>query len=319
MTKDYNLPRLDLRQLTYFLLSSELGSISAGAAALGLAPATVSEGIARLEDRLGAQLASRGANGLTMTAAGMTLVQHAPGLLKAADALADAVGARCHPGGPLSLVLPPSLNVLLSVPLSETVKSEYPEVRLRVPEGMSGDVLDWIFRESVDMGFAYEMAGLGGFSSRYVYTEELWFISAPDFLPDALSRTPEGFEIGLAQLPQLPLVTSSKRHKTRQLLEQYARSAGVALNIASELESHSQILEMVLRASAYTIVPKAAILPQLTRGDLVAIRFRERLQRRCYLLRKTGRVVTAASLAVEETAISILKEMNKRHALDLAF
>jgi hypothetical protein len=150
-------------------------------------------------------------------------------------------------------------------------------------------------------------------------SHELWLISAPNFLPDALSRTSEGFEIGLAQLPQLPLVTSNKRHKTRQLLEQYARAAGVALNIASELESHSQSLEMVLRASAYTIVPKAAILPQLKRGELVAIRFRERVQRRCYLLRKSGRVVTAASLAVEETAIAILQEMNARYALDLTF
>ncbi|WP_226553858.1 LysR family transcriptional regulator [Celeribacter naphthalenivorans] len=317
--RETSAPRLDLRQLQYFVFIAEKGSIAAGAAALGMAPATVSEGLANLEARLGTPLVLRSVRGVTLTAAGDALLQHAHDLLQAAEALADAVGRTSQPHGALSLALPPSLNVLISVPLAETVQTELPEVRLRLPEGMSGSILDWVSSESVDMGFAYEVSGVDGFEARQIFREELFLFCAPDFLPDGVRETEAGYVIEPRQLVDLPLVTSSKRHKTRQFLESWARRIGVTLKISSEIESHSQILEMVKRASAYTIVPKAAALTPLLTGDLVAVRFEEPVQRSCHIVRKRGRVVTAASLAVEEQAIKILKEMNARFDLKLIF
>ncbi|TPW25968.1 LysR family transcriptional regulator [Pararhizobium mangrovi] len=68
---------MDLRQLTYFLRVSELGSVTAAAAALHVTQPTLTKSIGLLERELGTALFTRLPRGLELTEAGRRLVRHA--------------------------------------------------------------------------------------------------------------------------------------------------------------------------------------------------------------------------------------------------
>jgi LysR family transcriptional activator of nhaA len=68
---------LNYHHLLYFWMTARRGSISRAAAELLLAPPTISEQIASLEDRLGEKLFSRSGRRLTLTEAGKTVFAYA--------------------------------------------------------------------------------------------------------------------------------------------------------------------------------------------------------------------------------------------------
>jgi LysR family nitrogen assimilation transcriptional regulator len=309
-------PVIDLKQLYYFIATAEIGSISAAASALGLAQATLSENVAKLETRLGTKLAIRGQRGLTLTEAGKVLVRQGKELVNSADALAESIrGLGGELRGPVAVGLPPSLSLLLSVPLTETVFSELPDVRLHVAEGVSGHILEWVADGRVDFGFAYELPDSSMFNSYPFLTEELFLLSAPDNLPLAVEGG-EPLTITLKALDGLPLVMPAHPHGSRRVLERIAKANGVNLCFVSEIDALSQIVEMVSRASAYAVVPHAAVIGPAAAGHVALIKITQpECERTAYLVRNKGRPATSATIAVQKILFRIFRELAGRYEL----
>ncbi|MEV0820166.1 LysR family transcriptional regulator [Nonomuraea rubra] len=86
---------MELRQLRGFVAVAASGSVTAAADRLGLAPASVSEQVRRLEAGLGVALFERTPRGMRLTEPGSALLARAQGLLDHADEVRRAVtGAR---------------------------------------------------------------------------------------------------------------------------------------------------------------------------------------------------------------------------------
>jgi LysR family nitrogen assimilation transcriptional regulator len=312
---DSALPVLDLRQLHYFVALAEHGSISAAAAALGLAQPSVSENIAKLEQRLNTQLAIRGPRGVTLTEAGRALATQGRDLLLSAAVLADEVrqvGGEVR--GPVSIGFPPSLSLMLSVPLAETVHSELPNVRLHVAEGMSGNIFEWVEVEKLDMGCVYVSPDSAVFETHPIMTEELFLVAASDNLPADPDESGT-LSVKVEALRNLPLVMPSMPQGARRVVERYARAHGVALNVVIEMDSLPQIIEIVQRASAYTVLPHAAVTGPVEAGQLSLIHVEPSLLRTAYLTRKRSRPASTASLAVQATMMKIIQEIIDRYHL----
>ncbi|MFC4589413.1 LysR family transcriptional regulator [Sphaerisporangium corydalis] len=86
---------MELRQLRGFVAVAGCGTVTEGAHSLGLAPASVSEQIRRLEDSLGVRLFDRTPSGMRLTGHGRAFLPEARGLLDHADAVRGSV--RGHP------------------------------------------------------------------------------------------------------------------------------------------------------------------------------------------------------------------------------
>ncbi|MEV6149386.1 LysR family transcriptional regulator [Nonomuraea sp. NPDC052129] len=82
---------MDLRQLRGFVAVAGAGTVTGAANNLGLAPASVSEQVRRLEDSLGVALFERTPQGMRLTGPGATLLTRAQGLLDHADEVRRAV------------------------------------------------------------------------------------------------------------------------------------------------------------------------------------------------------------------------------------
>lgn len=312
----YEVPAIDIKHVHYFLMLAKHGSISKAASALGLAQPSLSEHIARLEKKLNTRLAIRGPRGVTLTEAGRFLALEGRTLVDAADnittnlrQLGDEVA------GPVLVGLPPSLSQIASVPLAETVRLETPGIKLHLTEGLSGHIIDWIENDSIDFGFVYANPQNATFQITPVMEEEIFVVAAEDNMPvDPDSNG--NYSIRAADLGQLPLVMPGLPHSARRAIEQFARSNGLTLDVVVELNSLSQIVEMVGRASAYTILPHAAVADGVASGRLKLIRIVEpTFMRTAYLARKQTRSASMASMKVEQMVLNIIKEMVERYGL----
>lgn len=85
------LAAMDLRQLRGFVAVAGTGTVTGAANSLGLAPASVSEQVRRLEQSLGVALFERTPQGMRLTEQGSTLLARAQGLLDHADEVRRAV------------------------------------------------------------------------------------------------------------------------------------------------------------------------------------------------------------------------------------
>lgn len=308
---------LDLKQIRYFLQVGSAGSISAAANELGIGQATLSENILKLERQLGVTLLVRGNRGILLTHAGETLIREGAALADAAAAVMRSASASGQASGGATLGLPPSLGKLIAVPLAETMRVEHPQIRLRLSEGLSGHILDWLVQDALDLGFIYHVPDLDLFEVVPFFREPLYLMAAGDFLPAGVTGAAT---VPAQTLAGLPFVVPSTKHSARRVLDRILRKHRIALNVVSEIDSHSQIVEMLVRANAYAILPRAAVLQQLHAGELVAIPLADELcQRTCYSVRLRAKPVSAASLQIEASIAAITREMSVRYDLQLEF
>ena len=144
---------LNLDRLRTLLAVADLGSFTAAAKALHLAPPTVTLHVAQLEARLGARLLHRAPAGVTATAAGGLLIERARRLLAEADELLQAVqnqiaarGGRVRLGastGALAHLLPRAL---------ESLAASHPEIDVQVAVVTSEESLARLAAGRLDIG-----------------------------------------------------------------------------------------------------------------------------------------------------------------------
>lgn len=315
-------PKLDLRHLYFFLVLAEHRSISAAAASLEMAQPSLSERIAKFEQRLDVRLAIRSAKGVELTEAGAALAQIGREFLDQAEALVariQQVGG--VPVGEVTVALPPSIGLLLGVPLAETILSEAPMVRLHLTEAMSHRILDMIWEEYAHLGCVYEIPDSSRFAAQPLLTEEMFLITAPDNWDDGIG--PDGralAPIPISRLADLPVVLPNHSHGARTLVERCTRADGVSLNVVMQIDALPQIVEVVKRASAYSILPQAAVKAQVAEGTLALVPIEgAKIQRTAYMVRKRARPMTAGALTVQSAIITIADEMIRRYGLAATF
>ncbi|APX24915.1 MULTISPECIES: LysR family transcriptional regulator [Salipiger] len=309
---------LNFKRLSYFLALAEHGSISAAANALNMAQPSLSENIAKLEDELGTKLAIRGARGVQMTEAGVALAKRGQEILNDVGTMIEEIRQiGGEPRGTLSIGLPPSLSILLSVPLLETIHYEFPQIKLHIAEAMSGDIIEWLNTDRIDLGCVYEAPDNISYALQPILTEEMFLVTAVDNWPGELGEDGVALEpISAAQLSELPLVLTSQTHGARKLQEKFARTIGVDLNVIAEIDSLPHIVEMVSRASAYTLLSHGAVMKQVAAGTLAMVPIKEpTIRRTAYLARSRVRPVTRARTAVESFILEIIAEMVDRYKL----
>jgi DNA-binding transcriptional LysR family regulator len=135
------------------------GSLSAAASALSYTQSAVSQQIAALESEAGMALLERHPRGVSLTAAGQTLVGHAEGILARLDAaeasLAAIAGLR---GGKLRMASFPTAGATLMPLAIATFRGSYPEVELTLAEGEPETVVPRLRAGELDLALLFEFA-----------------------------------------------------------------------------------------------------------------------------------------------------------------
>lgn len=119
----------DFEGLAFFAKVAEERSFAGAARALGTSVATVSRGVSRLEERLGARLFNRTSRQLALTEFGKNLAESAGQMLRDAEGLENAARElSSQPRGLIRLAVPMSFGLRWVAPLMPDFLTRYPEL-----------------------------------------------------------------------------------------------------------------------------------------------------------------------------------------------
>ena len=128
---------MDLRQLGFFVRIVESGSFSRAAKSLNVAQPSLSQRIKDLERELGVDLLHRSPTGVKPTDVGTIVADRARSILKQVDHLKTEVrGQAATPTGNVTVGLPTTMALHLTVPLVQQVREKLPGINLHVTEGI---------------------------------------------------------------------------------------------------------------------------------------------------------------------------------------
>ena len=151
---------MELRQLRYFLEAASCANFSRAAKRLRVAQPALGRQVQKLEDEIGASLFLRVGRGVVLTEAGVLLAKHAAFILKQVDHARESVAAEgTVPRGTVSIGAPPSVAHYFFPPLIKAYRDAYPNVTIRLLEGMTYNLISWLKEDLVDLAIVSQTAG----------------------------------------------------------------------------------------------------------------------------------------------------------------
>jgi DNA-binding transcriptional LysR family regulator len=245
--------RFDLVDLRLFIAVADARSITGGADRAHLALASASARIKGLEDAFAVALFKRGRRGVSLTAAGESLLDHArlimhnvetmqgelarfaSGLRADVQLLANTVGLAEH--------LPKALAAFLR---------DHPDINVDVEERESTDIAAAIASGAADLGFAAEHA-LPDTMERFVFGADRLMLVAPRRGPFAGRRQIDFADVAGHDFVGLTQATALQIH-----ISKHAARLGMRLHFRARLRDFDTICQMVAGGVGIAVVPEAA-------------------------------------------------------------
>lgn len=254
----FNLNRMEFDQLKAFLTVAETGTFSRAAIRLATTQPILSRKVKMLETGLGADLFHRTGRGVVLSEAGKLLEQYARGILGSAESARTAIKALgASPVGHVTIGLPSSIGTVLSVELVQEFRLMFPNVSIKVMEGYSGHVLEWLIAGRLDIAVLYDSPALRSktLDSDLILTDELFLIGSPND-PAFVGNGP----VHASRLADIPLVLPSRPHGVRVLVDDaLARSGGAAALVQTEIDAMHSMLALAESGMGYTILSYSSV------------------------------------------------------------
>ena len=246
---------MELKQIESFVRVAELGSFTKAAAALGMPQPLLSRHVRQLEVELHQNLLMRNGRGVTVTEAGLVMLEHGRGILHqvtvAQEELASVRGALA---GRVSIGLPPSLSKLVTVPLTLSFKEALPHAQLSLTEGFSVLMVESLRAGRLDMAVLYNPPPSPDLEMTVLHDDALILIASRK--RQAAPQEPALKAVmPLANLAELPLIVPSRPNAFRLLIETEMLRINCKPNIVLEIDGLNAILELVKEGLGYAVLP----------------------------------------------------------------
>ena len=240
---------MEIKQLRYFVKVAELNSVGRAADLLNIAQPTLSRQIRALELELRTDLFARTGRGVTLTVLGRRFLDHARGILHAADSAMDALNeGKTAYDGRVVMGFTPSIGRTMIPSFTEQFVERFPKASLSIVEGYSSALTEQVLMGKLDFAILLNPVASPNLRIEPIATENLWLIGAAPV-------GPKTHEVKLEQLADLSLIMPYTMHTIRPLLEYEAARLGIGLNIALEIDAVRSIVDLVERGRGYTVMP----------------------------------------------------------------
>ncbi|WP_431258847.1 LysR family transcriptional regulator [Roseateles chitinivorans] len=253
-----NLHRVDLVSLSLFSLVARTGSISKGAELAALAVGAASKRLSDLEHSLGTTLLERHSRGVTLTAAGLALQQHAQRILSDVDQMtADLSDYASGLTGVVRLWANTSaVTQFLPEQVSAFVRDN-PRIRIELEEADSHEIVVAVLDGRADLGiFADRTPALGLHVLNYRHDRLV--LVAPVGHPLTKRRT-----VRWEQAVEHDFVTLAKATSLQKRLEMETEKLGRRLKNRIQVRSFDAMCRMVAAGMGIAVLPDVAVEPLL--------------------------------------------------------
>ena len=266
---------MDLNALRLLVQVVEAGGVAKAASLLGIPQSQVSRQIIELERKYGGQLLHRTGRGVTLSDLGTQVLPQIQQLLADAERLEQALrDSRGVALGEVSIGILSSFVEQLGFQLYSELRRELPHVHLKIFDGSSGQLEEWLATGRIDMGMVVRNQGARGADWVLHDAVVLHLIGARG------DRVLQRGEISLAELAGLPLILPGQPSGIRSLLDEAARQLGYKLRVELETDSFSMQLHLAMSGRLYTILGPYAVHSAVKQGKLQAARIVEPMIKR---------------------------------------
>lgn len=295
----------DLHRWRAFIAIAELGSLTRAAVFLDSNQSLLSRQLNALERECGARLFNRTGRGVTLSDAGRKIVDQVKRLLADAEKLDEGIrtGVR-EPMGRITLGTFASIGPALMRRLFTEVCTAFPGVSLRLLEGSTGQLEEWLAEGRIDIAIIYRYEDSLPEHEYTLAKVDSYLVGQP---ADPITSQAE---VPFSALQDLPFILPTAPNGLRSALDSIARDKGISINAAIETNSLSLMKLLVEKEALYTTLPLHSVWDEVCDGTLQAARIVDPSIGRTISMafaksKGTSRAVTAVSAHI----IQIFKEM----------
>ena len=257
----------DLHKWRAFVAIGELGTLTRAALFLDSNQSLLSRQLNALERECGARLFNRTGRGVELSDVGARLFPKVKVLLADAERLeAEIRGEAREPSGRVTLGLLPSIALPLLGRLFTEMRRQYPGVSLKVLEGSSGQVEEWLTDERVDIAILYRYGPTLPDMEQALAAVDTHLIGA------AGDRVTAAKEVRFDSLHELPFILPAAPNGLRTALDAMARQRGIDLAPVIEADSLPLMKALVASEKLYTVLALHAVWSEVADKRLQAAR-----------------------------------------------
>ena len=256
---------MDLRDFQYFISIAEMGSFSRAALAHNIAQSALSRRIRELEADLGVTLLYRNGRGVVVTEVGQDFLIRARRVMAdVAQIRHDLTAGRDTVQGVVTFGVPPSVGLVLLAPLLSQIRVDFPGIQMRVLEGFSGHVAEWLADGRIDLAVLYKVRAGTFPDAEHLLFEDMHLVSARH-----APKLGQGATVRLRDVEGEDLALPGAPHGLRILVDEACARHQVHLTVAMELETLPTIRGLVSNGTIRTILPVTAIQAEIESGQLM--------------------------------------------------
>jgi LysR family nitrogen assimilation transcriptional regulator len=289
---------MEFQDLHAFFHVATQGGFSQAGLRLRVAQSALSRRVARLEHQLGVKLLSRHGRGVRLTEEGAALLDRAEGLmLELTQIERDVLVFAKEPTGHVRVAMPPTTSQILAPWLVAECSRLYPHVTLRLREGFSNLIHDWVLDGAVDLGLLYNPAHGKDLHVTPLLNEPLLLIApAPTVAasPRIIDKQMDVDKLGI-----LPLILPSHSHGLRIVVDRLSAEYGFPLHIVIEADGWHATKGLVAAGLGYSVFSYVGVHQEVENGTLRALPFNPGLNWQLALIRKQTSRTPRAHIEVE--------------------
>ncbi|WP_447919288.1 LysR family transcriptional regulator [Achromobacter aegrifaciens] len=261
--------RYELTDLRVFVAIAEAKSLTGGASDLHLTAPSASYRLKNLEQAMGVPLFVRTQKGMSLTAAGMTVLRYAQTILGNVERLQGEM--RRHTDGVEGHIrVYANSSTLSSLPSAlSRFLAAYPNVNVDLEEHLSEETVKAVLDGRADIGLvagAIEMRGLEFISYGQ---DELIFIIPPRH---PLSLHPR---VSLETALSHDLVAIGRKSSNFLYLQQLAEQMGLKPRVRVHAPNFDAVLRCVQEGAGISLVPRSVAAPALAQGKVECVQIEE--------------------------------------------
>lgn len=285
---------MDLRQLRYFLIVAELGSLTRASERIPIAQSALSRHVRMLEEELRAQLLIRTGRGVELTEQGEFFAGRVRSVLEQLEDARRGVAAwHDNPAGVVRIGMPPTITLVMAATVLEQLKSRYPDISVQLTEGLSATLSEWLASDRLDMAIVFdEPTGVVARCYRIGREELCLAVPCGSTAPDPVS---------IQEIATHRLIAPFARKGIRNRMAAAFEKAGLEFQVAYEIDALPAMKDLVRSGAGSAIVSHSAVRSDVAAGLLESRRIdSDNMQFDVHLtLSRAGEYSRAAQAAAE--------------------
>ena len=257
---------MDTKNLTTFIITSELGSFTRAAEKLGCSQSTVSFQIKQLENELGIPLFERVGHTIALTERGKEILKYAQQINHIAGQMKSAAAPAKTITGHIRIAIADSLIPVVAGGLFTRLHKKYPGITLQLISAVTHDMFRMLDHNEVD--FIYT-------SDSHIYDlnytivterrEGIHFVCGPE--NPLVGHGP----LSVRQLMGMPFILTEHGMSYRRLMDEKLATMNLQIRPVFEVGNPSTICQLLSDNVSLSFLPDYATRPFVDRGELVRL------------------------------------------------